>query len=140
MLPKFLNKEPGIDMDDRNTKAVAYTCNTKESIPEDLSLPRKSNDVLGLNESIKRTINFFNIHGKAVKIFSNQRIIFWPVKMTASVLKHSLWKLIFLTIGNSRDQNHNNFIIYAVYAIWIWHQATIICGKATILIFSEGIG
>jgi len=48
MLEKFLEDEPGISMDDRSTKVVTYTCNTKETIPVEFNLPRKSNDVLGL--------------------------------------------------------------------------------------------
>ena len=33
MLVKFLEDKPGISMDDRSTKVVTYTCNTKETIP-----------------------------------------------------------------------------------------------------------
>ena len=50
MLEKILDDEPGIPMDDRSAKVVTYTCNTKETIPMEFQLPRKSNDVLGLNE------------------------------------------------------------------------------------------
>ena len=50
MLVKFLDDEPGIPMDDRSAKVVTYTCNTKETIPMEFQLPRKSNDILGLSE------------------------------------------------------------------------------------------
>ena len=46
MLMKFLEDEPGISMDDRSTKVVTYTCNTKETIPVEFYLPRKSNGLL----------------------------------------------------------------------------------------------
>ena len=69
MLEKFLDDEPGFPMDDRSAKVVTYTCNTKETIPMEFQLPRKSNDVLGLSEWNKRTINFLNTHGKALEIF-----------------------------------------------------------------------
>ena len=58
MLDKLLENEPGITMNDRNAKVVTYTCNTKESIPVEFNLPRKSNDVLGLSEWNKRAIKF----------------------------------------------------------------------------------
>ena len=75
MLKKFLEDKPGIPLNDRNAKVVTYTCNTKESIPVRFYLPRKSNDVLGLSEWNKHTINYLNTHGKALEIFSNQGII-----------------------------------------------------------------
>ena len=50
MLVKFL--------DDRSAKVVTYTCITKETIPVEFHLPRKSNDVLGLSEWNKRTVIF----------------------------------------------------------------------------------
>jgi hypothetical protein len=53
----------------------------------EFQLLRKSNDVLGLSEWNKRTINFLNTHGKAIEIFSNQGSINWPVKMNARILE-----------------------------------------------------
>ena len=85
MLDKLLENVPGITMNDRNAKVVTYTCNTKESIPVEFNLPRKSNDVLGLSEWNKRAIKFFNTHGKALDIFSNQGIINWPAKINARI-------------------------------------------------------
>jgi hypothetical protein len=95
MLEKFLEDEPGIPLNDRNAKVVTYTCNTKESIPVEFYLPRKLNDFLGLREWNKRTINHLNTHGKALKIFSNQGIINWPVKISARILESFLIECIF---------------------------------------------
>ena len=95
MLSKFLADEPGISMDDRGTKVVTYTCNTKESIPVEFHLPRKSNDILGLSEWNKRTINYLNTHGKALEIFSNQGVINWPVKMNARIFESFLLEFNF---------------------------------------------
>jgi hypothetical protein len=55
MIVKFLEDEPGISMDDRGAKVVTYTRNTKESIPVEFYLPRKSNDILELSKWNKRT-------------------------------------------------------------------------------------
>ena len=87
MLVKFLNDEPGIPMDDRSAKVVTYTCNTKETIPVEFHLPRKSKDFLGLSEWNKRTVNFFNTHGKALEIFSNMGSISWPFKINARIFE-----------------------------------------------------
>ena len=95
MLVKYLEDKPGISMDDRSTKVVTYTCNTKETIPVEFYLPRKSNDVLGLSEWNKRTINFLNTHGKALEIFSNQGSISWPVKMNARIFETFLMDFNF---------------------------------------------
>ena len=83
MLDKYLEDEPGITIDDRNAKAVTYTCNTKELIPVELNLPRKANDVLGLSKWNKGITIFLNTHGKTLEIFFNQESISWPVKMNA---------------------------------------------------------
>jgi hypothetical protein len=82
-------------MDDRNAKVVTYTCNTKESIPVEFHLPRKSNHVLSLNEWNKRTTNFLNTHGEALEIYSNQGIINWPVKMNAKTFEAILMEFDF---------------------------------------------
>ena len=95
MLEKFLDDELGIPMDDRSAKVVTYTCNTKETIPMEFQLPRKSNDVLGLREWNTRTINFLNTHGKALEIFSNQGSINWLVKMSARILEAFLMEFNF---------------------------------------------
>ena len=95
MLEKCLNDEPGIPMDDRSAKVVTYTCNTKETIPMEFQLPSQSNDVLGLSEWNKRTINFLNTHGKALEIFSNQGSITWPVEMSARILEAFLMEFNF---------------------------------------------
>ena len=100
MLVKYLEDEPGIPMNDRSTKVVAYTCNTKETISVEFYLPRKSNDVLGLSEWNKRTINFLNTHEKTLEIFSNQGNINWPVKMNARMLDTFLMKFNFLKSRN----------------------------------------
>ena len=50
MFDKFSDDEPGNPMDNRSAKVVTYTCNTKETIPMEFQLPRKSNDVLGPSE------------------------------------------------------------------------------------------
>ena len=42
MITSFLADNSGIDMDDKNEKVVPYTWQTKEIIPEELHLPRKS--------------------------------------------------------------------------------------------------
>jgi hypothetical protein len=84
---KFLDDELGIPMIECNAKVVTYAYNTKETIPVEFQLPRKSNDVLGLSERNKRTTNYLNTHGKALDIFSNQGIISWPVKMNARILE-----------------------------------------------------
>ena len=95
MLEKFLDDEPGIPMDDRSAKVVTYTCNTKETIPMKFRLPRKSNDVLGLSEWNKRTINFLNTHRNALEIFSNQESISWPVKINARIFEAFLMEFNF---------------------------------------------
>jgi hypothetical protein len=95
MLEKFLEDEPGISMDDRSTKVVTYTCNTKETIPVEFNLSRKSNDVLGLSEWNKRTINFLNSHEKTLEIFSNQGSINFPVKMNAKIFEAFLMEFNF---------------------------------------------
>jgi hypothetical protein len=136
MLVKFLEDEPGISMDDRSTKVVTYTCNSKETIPVEFHLPRKSNDVLGLSKWNKRTIHFLNTHGRALEIFSNQGSINWPVKMNARIFEVFLMDLIFLKIRNFQDKNYGNFIIYADYAIWIWLQVTTTFGKAIYFCFT----
>ena len=101
MLFKCLADDPGISMDDRGAKVVTYTCNTKESIPIEFHLPRNSNDILGLSEWNKRTINYLNTHGMALEIFSNQGIINWPVKMNARIF---CWNSIFLLHKNFRER------------------------------------
>ena len=67
----------------------------KKSIPVELYLPRKSNDVLGLSEWNKRTTNFLNTHGKGLEIFSNQGSIIWPVKMNARIFEAFLMEFNF---------------------------------------------
>jgi hypothetical protein len=67
----------------------------KKSIPVELYLPRKSNDVLGLSEWNKRTVNYLNTHGKALEIFSNQGIINWPVKMSPRIFDSFLLEFNF---------------------------------------------
>ena len=88
MYKDFLAEEPGTKFEDQGSKGVTYTCQLKDSLHAEYLLPRKNNAVVELSEWHKKSVNLLNTQGIALKIFEDNGVYSFPVKMSVEIMEN----------------------------------------------------
>jgi len=88
MYKEFLAAEPGTNFQDQGLKGVTYTCQLKDNLHAEYLLPRKNNAVVELSEWQKRSVNLLNTQGMALKIFQDNGVYSFPVKMSVDIMEN----------------------------------------------------
>ena len=88
MYKDFLAEEPGTKFEDQGSKGVTYSCQLKDSLHAEYLLPRKNNAVVELSEWHKKSVNLLNTQGIALKIFEDNGVYSFPVKMSVEIMEN----------------------------------------------------
>ena len=78
-------------------KGVTYTCQLKDRLHAKYLLPRKNNAVVELSEWHKKTVNLLNTQGVALKIFEDNEVCSFPVKMSVEIMENYAEECDFFT-------------------------------------------
>ena len=93
----------------------------------DYLLPRKNNAVVELSEWHKKSVNLLNTQGIALKIFEDNGVYSFPVKMSVEIMENYAAECNFPEDRQFPDKNYRNNISLHVFAIWMLAQETTIC-------------
>ena len=131
MYKEFLAAEPGTNFKDQGLKGVTYTCQLKDNLHAEYLLPRKNNADVELSEWQKRFVNLLNTQGMALKIFEDNGIYSFPVKMSVEIMENYAVECNFQRTVNFPDKNCRNNISLHVFATWMLAQDTITRNKVS---------
>ena len=117
MYNEFSAAEPGTNFKDQGTKGVTYTCQLKDTLHAEYLLPRNYNAVVELSEWHKKSVNLLNTQGIAPKIFEDNGVYSFPVKMSVKIMENYSEECDFSRIVNYPDKSFRRNISLPVFTI-----------------------